>query len=79
MGVVLSEVLVTIGIVDGLKWVRRGQLPGLSRAGSVVLGGAVEVEVRRLVDKRSSLGVETGGWGGPEGRAEVDLSEFVGN
>jgi len=30
------------------------------------------------MDERSSIGVVTGGWGGPEGTAEVDLPELVG-
>jgi len=77
-GSVLSEVLVIIGVLDGPSWVGPSQIRGVSYAVDVVLGAAVDGEVGGLVDKRPSLGVGTGGWGGPEGGTEVDPSEYVG-
>jgi len=77
-GSVLGEVLVIIGVHDGLSWVRPSQILGFGLTVNVVLGATVDGEVGGLVDERPSLGVGTGGWGLPEGRTEPDLSELVG-
>jgi len=69
---------VIIGIHDGLTWVGPSQILRRTWTVDVVLGATVGGEVGGLMDERSSIGVVTGGWGGPEGTAEVDLPELVG-
>ena len=77
-GSVLSEVLVTIGIHDGLLWVSPSQMLGSSVTVGVALEAAVDDEAEGLVDEDSSLGVGAGGRGVPEGTTQVDLPELVG-
>ena len=67
-----------VGVEDGLGWGGYGHIHRIIVAVSVVIGATVDGEMGRLVDKRSSLGIGTGGWGPPEGTAEVDRSELVG-
>ena len=75
---VLSEVLVIVGVEDGLSLIAEGQILGFTLAVNVVMSSAVDGEVGRLVDKRSGLGIGTDGGGLPEGTAEVDLSKLRG-
>ena len=77
-GRVLGEEAVIIGIHNGLTWVGPSQILRRTWTVDVVLGATVGGEVGGLMDERSSIGVITGGWGGPEGAAEVDLPELVG-
>jgi hypothetical protein len=58
-------------------WILDGQPLATGLTIIVVLALAVDGEVGRLVDKRSGLGVGTGGGGSPEATAEVDHSELV--
>jgi len=76
--VILGEVLVTVGVVDGLSYVTDSQVLTCGLAILVVLVTTVYIEVGRLVDKRSGLGIGTCVWSAPEGTAQVDPSEMVG-
>ena len=67
-----------VGIEDGLRWIADGQLLSISLTVSVVLGTTVDGEGRTRVDKRSGLGIGTGGGSIPVGRADVDRSVSVG-
>jgi hypothetical protein len=69
---------VTIGVEDGMTWIRDSQLLASGLTVNVVVVAAVFLEVRRLVDKYSGLGVGTYVGGSPEGTAKVDLSGVVG-
>jgi len=77
-GVVLCEVLVTVGVVDGLSYITDSQVLTVSLTVLVVLVATVDVEVRGFMDKSPGLGIGTGVGGAPEGTTEVDLSELVG-
>ena len=77
-GVVLSEVLVTVGVVDGLGRVANSQTLTGGLTISPVIGTTVNNEVGGLMNKSSGLGVGTNVWSVPEGTAQVDLSELVG-
>ena len=68
-----------VGVEDGLIWVADSQVLGTGLTVNVVVGTTVDGEVGRLVDQCSGLGVGTGVWGAPEGTAEVNPSEFVGD
>jgi hypothetical protein len=68
---------VTVTVEDGGIWILDGQLLATGLTIIVVLALAVDGEVGRLVDKRSGLGIGTGGGGSLEATAEVDHSEFV--
>lgn len=59
-------------VLYGLGLVDDGQPLGSGLTISEVTGGTVDVEVGRLVDKRSSSRIGTGVRGGPEERTEVD-------
>ena len=72
---VLGKVLVTVGVEDGLSRVAGGKALGVSLTVNVVLGATVGGEVRRLMDKRSGLGIGAGVGGFPKGTAKVDPSE----
>ena len=76
--IVLSEEAVIIGVRAGRSRVGTSQILGRARTVDVVLGTTVDGEMGGLVDERSSIGVVTGGWGGPEGTAEVDHPVLVG-
>ena len=77
-GVVLSEVLVTVGVVDGLGRVANSQTLTGGLTISPVIGTTVNSEVGGLMNKSSGLGVGTNVWSVPEGTAQVNLSELVG-
>jgi len=74
-GIVLGEVLVTVGVGDGLRRVADSKFPAGSLTVSVIAGATVDGEVGGLVDKRSGLGIGTDGGGVPESTAQIDLSE----
>ena len=68
-----------VGVEDGLIRVADSQVLGTGLTIHVVVGATVDGEVGRLVDQRSGLGIGAGIGGTPEGTAEVDPSEFVGD
>jgi len=76
--VILSEVLVTVGVVDGPSWVVDSQCLAGRLTISPVIGATVGGEMRGLVNERSCLGIGTCVGSGPEGTAQVDLSKLVG-
>ena len=61
-----------VGVHDSVVRVADSEALAAALAVDVVLGTAVDGEVRRLVHKGSSLGISAGGWCTPEGTAEVD-------
>lgn len=67
---ILSEALVAIGVVDGL---RRVPVVAITQ----IFGTAVVGKAGGFVDKGSGLGIGAGVWRVPEGTAQVDLSERV--
>jgi len=77
-GIVLGEVLVTVGVGDGLRRVADSQVLARSLTVNMIVGATVDGEVGGLVDKRSSLGIGTDGGGVPETTAQIDRSERVG-
>jgi len=76
---ILSEVLVTVSVEDGLSYVVDCQALGFTLTVRVVFGAAVGPEMGRLVNERSSPGICPGIGGVLESRAEVNFSEISGN
>ena len=77
-GVILGEVLVTVGIVGGQIWIGLSQFLTSDPTVDVVLSATIVGEVGSLVDKSSALRIGPGGRGAPECTAEIDGSEFIG-
>ena len=67
----------TLGVLDGPRWVVDGQVLDAILTISVVEGGTVEGKVGRLVDKRSGPGIGTSERGVIKAFTDVDNSEFV--
>ena len=68
----------TVGVQGYQTWIVFGKLLGVGLTVSVVGGVTVGYEVRRLMDERSSSGIDTSVRGFPEGTTEVDNSEILG-
>ena len=68
-----------VGVEHSLIWVADRQVLGTGLPVDVVVGTTVDGEVGGLVDQSSGLGVGAGVWGAPEGTAEVDPPEFIGD
>ena len=67
-----------VSVVDGTSRVAGGQALAGRLTVSPIIGATVGGEMRRLVDESSGLGIGSGVRSGPEGAAQVDLSEGVG-
>ena len=68
----------TVGVYGDQTWVVDGKLLRVGLTIGVVGGVTVGYEVGRLMDERSSSGIDTSVGGFPKGTAEVDNSEILG-
>lgn len=74
---VLSEVLVIVGVGDGLRWIPVTQSRAIGFTKCDVFGAAALEEMGSLVDQPSCLGILTNEVQFPEDRTDVDASGSV--